>query len=252
MTSELANIGNSGALQIRTVDDLGWISDMLAKSGYFPDAKTAAQCGVKVLAGIENGIGTFAAMNGIHIIKGRTSMGANLMAAAVKRSPKYNYRVREHSDKVCEIEFFEKGESIGVAQFTEADAKKAQTQNMQKFPKSMLFARCMSNGVRWYCPDVFDCPVYTPEELGADVDEQGNVMEAEVMPIKSASTEVGDLVKALVTQCDQEDIPVREIAKDNRLNPPSNNYSLEEYKLLSNLVDQYEAAMPEAPLDQVA
>jgi hypothetical protein len=42
----------------------------------------------------------------------------------------------------------------------------------------MLFARAMSNGVRWYCPDVTNGnAVYTPEELGAEVDEDGNVIE---------------------------------------------------------------------------
>jgi hypothetical protein len=41
----------------------------------------------------------------------------------------------------------------------------------------MLFARAMSNGVRWYCPDVFSgAPTYTPEELGADVTESGDVI----------------------------------------------------------------------------
>ncbi|RDT44717.1 hypothetical protein DXF87_27490, partial [Enterobacter roggenkampii] len=37
---------------------------------------------------------------------------------------------------------------------------------MDKFPKNMLFARAMSNGVKWFTPDVFSGPVYTPEELG--------------------------------------------------------------------------------------
>ena len=29
----------------------------------------------------------------------------------------------------------------------------------------MLFARAMSNGVKWYTPDVFAGPVYVPEEM---------------------------------------------------------------------------------------
>jgi hypothetical protein len=29
----------------------------------------------------------------------------------------------------------------------------------------MLFARAISNGVKWYTPDVFSGPVYTPEEF---------------------------------------------------------------------------------------
>jgi hypothetical protein len=41
----------------------------------------------------------------------------------------------------------------------------------------MLFARAMSNGVKWFCPDVMNgSTVYTPEELGADVDEDGNIV----------------------------------------------------------------------------
>ena len=49
----------------------------------------------------------------------------------------------------------------------------------------MLFARAMSNGVRWYCPDVFaGMAVYTPDEMGADVDGEGNVIEGVVVQTK--------------------------------------------------------------------
>ena len=54
---------------------------------------------------------------------------------------------------------------IGNSTFTIDDAKKAGTKNVDKFPKNMLFARAMSNGVRWYTPDIFNGSVYTPEEL---------------------------------------------------------------------------------------
>jgi hypothetical protein len=30
----------------------------------------------------------------------------------------------------------------------------------------MLYARALSNGAKWYCPDVFGGPIYTPDELG--------------------------------------------------------------------------------------
>jgi len=170
---------------IHNMDDLNRVSKMLSQSGYFADARDAAQCGVKVLAGLEMGIGAFASMAGIHIIKGRPSVGANLMAAAVKRHPTYNYRVLEHSDQVCKIEFYElwggKWESVGVSPFTIADAKKAGVQNLDKFPRNMLFARAMSNGVKWYCPDIFDTPTYTPEEMGESVDQDGNIINVEAV-----------------------------------------------------------------------
>lgn len=179
MSNELAT-KNSNEI-IRNIDDLGRIGKMMSASGYFIDARDAAQAGVKIMAGMEMGFGPFTSMTGIYIIKGRPSVGANLMASAVKANPKYDYRVKEHSNKVCKIEFFElidgKRESIGVSEFTAEDAAAAGTQNMQKFAKNMLFARAMSNGIKWYCPDVFNGnPTYVPEELGAIVDGEGNVV----------------------------------------------------------------------------
>jgi hypothetical protein len=173
----------TGALAIRSMDDLARVGQMLAQSGYFTDAKDAAQCGVKVLAGLEMGFGAFASMSGLHIIQGRPTIGANLMAARVKNSGRYDYRVRELTPTVCRLEFFENGESLGMSEFTIEDARKAQTKNLDKFARNMLFARSMSNGVRWYCPDVFlGATVYTPEELGAATDEDGNIIDVPSRP----------------------------------------------------------------------
>jgi hypothetical protein len=67
--------------------------------------------------------------------------------------------------------------SLGLSDFYEARRRKAGTQNMDKFGRNMMFARAMSNGVKWFCPDVFDGnAVYVPEELGATVDGDGNVI----------------------------------------------------------------------------
>jgi hypothetical protein len=93
---------------IKSVDDLSRIGKMMAVSGYFQDAKDAAQAAVKVQAGMEMGFGPFASMTGIYIIQGRPSIGANLMASAVKNNPKYDYRVKEMTADVCKIEFFER------------------------------------------------------------------------------------------------------------------------------------------------
>jgi len=164
---------------VRNIDDLARVSKLLADSGYFTDARDAAQCGVKVLAGLEMGIGAFSSMAGIHVIKGKPSIGAGLMAAAVKRSGKYNYRVTRHTATECVIDFFERGEPCGTSSFSMDDAKAAglvNNDNWKRAPRNMLFARALSNGVRWYAPDVFDVSTYVPEELGADVDDEGNVV----------------------------------------------------------------------------
>ena len=158
-------------------DQLQRAATALSKSGYFSDVRSEAQAIVKVMAGAELGLPPFASMTGIHIIQGRPALGATLLATLIKNHPDYNYRVMELSDKVCRIQFFEYGEACGVSEFTIEEARKAATKNLDKFPKNMLFARAISNGARWFAPGVFGgSPVYTPEELGASVDEDGYVV----------------------------------------------------------------------------
>lgn len=160
--------------------DLQTLGNLLAQSGFFADAKQGSQALVKVLAGQELGIPPIAAMTGIYIVQGRVSIGANLMAARVKSSGKYDYRVVEHSADICILEFFqisERGrEPLGQSSFSYKDALAAGTKNLDKYPRNMLFARAMSNGVRFYCPDIFIGPVYTPEELDLPVNETGEVV----------------------------------------------------------------------------
>ena len=175
----MSNSISKYATKIESLDDLQRLAKLLEASGYFDakgDSHTAiAQIATKILAGQEMGYGPFTSVQGIHVIKGKPTLSANLMATAVKGHPRYDYRVRKMEDAVVTIEFFEDGESIGTSSFTAAEARKAQTQNMDKFPRNMLFARAMSNGVKWYCPDVFNGnTVYTPDELGADVNGDGD------------------------------------------------------------------------------
>src|SRR5690606_23537732 len=150
------------SLQLLPIKDIKELSDAFAKSGMFNDAKQAVQAFVKIQAGQEIGVPPFAAMSGIHIIQGKPTMGAGLIASTVKGSGKYDYKVKEMSDKVCSIDFFQGKDNIGNSTFTIEDARKAQTKNLEKFPKNMLFARAISNGVKWFCPDVFSGPVYVP------------------------------------------------------------------------------------------
>ncbi len=116
------------------------------------------------------------------------------MALAIKRSGKYNYKVTEHTDEVCSVTIYERWDGqwqeVGVSRFTLDDGKKAGIRLKDskggptpwaKYPRNMLFARAISNAVRWYCPDALSVTVYTPEELGATVDGEGNVIDVEVV-----------------------------------------------------------------------
>lgn len=152
-------------IQIMPVNEIQVMAKAFAESGMFTDAKQMGQAFVKIQAGQEIGIPPFAAMSGIHIIQGKPTLGAGLIASAVKGSGKYDYKVPQLDDKICSIDFYQGSEKIGNSTFTIEDAKKALTKNIDKFPKNMLFARAISNGVKWFCPDVFSGPVYVPEEM---------------------------------------------------------------------------------------
>lgn len=152
-----------------------------AQSGYFQDARQMSQAVVKIVAGEELGFGPMTAMAGIHIIEGKPALSANLIGTLVKRSGAYNFRVVDISDQRAELAFFEHGEEIGRSSFTIEQAKRAHLikdkSGWTKYPEAMLFARALTQGVRWHCPDVAaGSPAYTPEELGAEVDERGEVI----------------------------------------------------------------------------
>jgi len=159
-----------------SLSDLGTV---LARSGFFADARQANQAMVKVLAGKELGVGPITSMTGINIIKGKVSLSANLIAGCIKRSGRYNYRVAEQTAEKCSLEFTENGQVCGKSEFTIDDAKHAEIYGAmwKKYPQNMLFARAISNGAKWFCPDVFGGPVYTPDELGCSVSETGEAID---------------------------------------------------------------------------
>jgi len=166
------------------VNDIMVMAKNFAESGMFTDAKQAVQAFVKIQAGQEIGLPPFASMSGIHIIQGKPTLGAGVIASAVKGSGKYDYKVKEMSEKICSIDFFQGTENIGNSTFTIEDAKKALTKNIDKFPKNMLFARAISNGVKWFCPDVFAGPVYVPEEMPEQtIEDVPHVVVIEEKPI---------------------------------------------------------------------
>jgi hypothetical protein len=189
MTST-ALVGRSPHMAMGSLEDPEALGRVLAASGYFQDAKDAAQAVVKVLAGAELGFGPIASMTGVYIVKGRVTLSANLLAAAIKRHPRYDFRVKELTNDRAEVLFLEDGSEIGTSEFTMEDARAAGLaggDNWRKFPRNMLFARAVSNGAKFFVPDVFSgAPVYTPDELGADVDgETGDVIDAAVDKLRA-------------------------------------------------------------------
>jgi len=146
------------------------------KSGIFEDVKDMSVALVKIQAGQELGISPIMAMKEVYLIPSKSGVkiqiGASLQAAMIKKSGKYDYRIVEHSKEICTIHFFEKRadkwEKIGEESYTIGDARTAGLTAGKdvwtKYPKNMLFARSMSNGAKWYCPDVFGGAIYNESD----------------------------------------------------------------------------------------
>jgi hypothetical protein len=155
MSNALAKKTPSDSLTFEEIKDMGLV---FLKSGFFADIKDASQAVVKIMYGRELGLEPITALMSIHIIKGKPELSANLLATLVKKAPQYDYMVKTTTDQECVIEFTQDGVSLGVSQFSISDAKRAGLvgggSGWTKWPKAMLFARAMSQGVRTYCPDV--------------------------------------------------------------------------------------------------
>ena len=125
------------------VPDLMTLARTFTASGFFADVRDAAQAIVKVLAGRELGFSPIASMTGVNIIKGRVTLSANLIAAAVRKSNRYDYVVKRLDDQVCQLEFTDNGRVVGTSAFSLEDAKRAGLtgDNWRSIP-----ATCFSQG----------------------------------------------------------------------------------------------------------
>jgi len=191
--------GISGSLQIKSIDDVSRVAQMMSKSGFFDNAKSAAQAGVKILAGMELGIPPVASVRGVYILDGNTCLSSGLLAALIKQHPRYDYKVVEATDERAELQFFEEGEEQGTVSFSMDEAhsidhgnkKLAEKDNWQNYPSDMCFSRALSRGRRRYCPDIGN-GLYTPDEMVAVTDKEGHVVEAEVVEETSNASSNGE------------------------------------------------------------
>lgn len=177
------------------------LAHVFHQSGLFKDIRDEAQAVVKIVYGAELGLQPMQSMMGVYIVDGKPSLAAATIATLIKRSGRYTFRVTRHEAEACEIVFYERAgtawEAVGVSSFTLADAQAAGLAGKgpwKQYPRNMLWARALTNGARWYCADVFGGPVYTPEEFGAAVDEDGVPLPPEPAP----GRRVGDSFKARV------------------------------------------------------
>lgn len=166
------------------LNEIQSMAEACVASGFFKDIRDAAKAVVKIQLGQELGIPPMASMRGIDFFDGNLSIRAHLMAAMIKKSGRYDYRIVEMTSTSCKIDFYERGELLGSSEFTEEDAKAAVLlgkDNWKKNPKDMYYNRAMSKGARAYCPDIFWGGAYDEDEHWV-VPQRANTEPEDVPP----------------------------------------------------------------------
>lgn len=178
MSSELARIDPTAAWGVAKQ-----MGDAAAHAGQY-GSKNAAELAIRIQYGVELGMGPAAALMSVQVVQGKPTLTAPAVAGRIKASGRYNYRVTDHTDESCRIVFYEAGEEIGDSVFTMKDAQQAgllSNATWKKYPRNMLFARALTNGARWHCPDVFGGAIYTPDELGGPLPDDEGIVVGEVV-----------------------------------------------------------------------
>lgn len=167
------------AQEFETMKELG---RMAISSGFLPQSiKTPEQATIIILKGREIGIQPMQAFSGINVIQGKPAVSPELMLTLIyKNVPGAVVNYVRNDAETCVIEAKRPGGKMNRFEFSMKDAQIAGLAgkgNWKTYPAAMLRARCISVMARALFPDAIAGCSYTPEELDAETDEEGNVVE---------------------------------------------------------------------------
>lgn len=214
--------------------DIGRIANAFAQSGFFNDSREVSQALVKILAGKELGLAPVASMTGIYIVKGKIMISAVTIGGIIKRSGRYDYKVVSLDNDECTIDFFEKStggklEKVGTSTFTRADAVAAGVtgnETYKKYGRNMMFSRAMSNGAKWFTPDIFGGPIYGEGEIEDEPPQQQQPQQTTTSRVaEQPAIEAARPVHGVVTNQDGStiDTATGEVTYLDRVEAPPND-----------------------------
>jgi hypothetical protein len=220
----MSNIVKHQGAQISSLDDLARFAKMSYESGMFRDIKAVTQAAVKAQVAMELGISPMLGLTAIHIVEGRPTLSAQMLAALMKRAG-YSWRIVTHTEAECRLEIRFNGESLGESGFTVEEAKSAGLlgkANWTKHRRDMLFARAISRAARWFAPEVA-LGVYTPDEMGEieeDLPESPAPVEAvEEAPHLEPAVESPTEPEYVPALDGEEEMPLPPSSEIRQLNP---------------------------------
>jgi hypothetical protein len=121
-------------------------------------------------------IPVFWAFQSLFVVSGKLGMEASLMRAlAIRAGHQFETRKMSREEATVAIKRADKSSWFEVSfDMTDAKIAKLAGDNWTKYPRSMLHARATAMAIRAECPEVLYGIMYTPEELGAKVDDEGH------------------------------------------------------------------------------
>lgn len=204
----MSNLATQNQVQMSTWQEMKEQATVLVKTGFLPESiKTPEQAMAIMLTGKELGIPPMQALRGVNVIKGTPSIKPELMLAlCISRIPGFTYEFGTCDKQSATVTVNRPSmTSPYVSTFTMDDAAKAgltSNPTWGKYPANMLRWRALGNALHVVAPDVL-VGIYTPEELGAEVNGDGEVVALPTEPVKiepiadPATAEQQDKIKKL-------------------------------------------------------
>lgn len=171
------SLARRGGLEITDAESAVELAKLLAQGSLMPRSlQGPADVLYLMLAGAELGIGPAASIRSLHVVDGKVGMSAELMLArAAAQGLRWTWV--ETTNESVTLRLVRPGWEPHEETFTMADARRAglaKRKNWEAYPRNMLRARCISNALRAYAPDLLaGGGVYDVDEL-EDVRERDN------------------------------------------------------------------------------
>lgn len=148
-----------------SIRDLNDAASLIFDSKVFGDLQSKEQAAIKIVAGAEKGFTPFQSMSMFDFIQGRPTLNAHGKATLINSSGDFRLKIKQLTNTICEIDVCRKNDNgewkvINTSTFTIEDANNAElttgknAHSWKKYPRNMLFARCVSNIWRWDCAEI--------------------------------------------------------------------------------------------------
>jgi len=166
------------------------IAKVLFSSGFVPDGlRTWQQAAAIIVKGLELGFPPMYSFDKIYIVGGKAALQAEPMLALIKKNcSDAKIEILETTPNICRIKSQRVGQEPQITTYTYDEVSKIQYYKggnladlkdkyaWKNYRQDTLRSRCVSRMKREHFPDVDLGMSYTPEELGADINEDGDII----------------------------------------------------------------------------